>query len=186
MPSDFKFPTGSVFLRAVARIWPQMASGYRWALGNCLTCRFWLDTQQLLIKATVGIVPSDMLSKPRPCRHKLAPTGIAGLRLTSNENFSTKSAYNLLAGHEPLAYHLDPATIEQEEDEDEDGLPRRSLYWKWPGRRRYYISYGALSANRVPCPARSGRSYYTHNCFRAHGPVNPYTRSCSAITRCRR
>ncbi|GER29967.1 ralf-like 34 [Striga asiatica] len=83
-------------------------------------------------------------------------------------------------------YHLDPETIEQEEGEDEDGLPRRSLYWKWPGRRRYYISYGALSANRVPCPARSGRSYYTHNCFRAHGPVNPYTRSCSAITRCRR
>uniref|UniRef100_A0A803KSB4 Uncharacterized protein n=1 Tax=Chenopodium quinoa TaxID=63459 RepID=A0A803KSB4_CHEQI len=50
----------------------------------------------------------------------------------------------------------------------------------------YYISYGALSANRVPCPPRSGRSYYTHNCFAAHGPANPYTRGCSCITRCRR
>ncbi|KAL6504628.1 hypothetical protein OROHE_023386 [Orobanche hederae] len=83
--------------------------------------------------------------------------------------------------------HLEPETIEEEEDKDEDGLPRRSLYWKAPGPRRYYyISYGALSANRVPCPPRSGRSYYTHNCFKARGSVHPYTRSCSAITRCRR
>ena len=59
---------------------------------------------------------------------------------------------------------------------------RRSLYWR---TRRYYISYGALSANRIPCPARSGRSYYTHNCYRASGPVHPYTRGCSTITRCR-
>ncbi|CAF1717045.1 hypothetical protein HID58_084978 [Brassica napus] len=65
----------------------------------------------------------------------------------------------------------------------EDVADRRSLYWK---RRRYYISYGALSANRVPCPPRSGRSYYTHNCFRARGPVHPYSRGCSSITRCRR
>ncbi|KAG2327232.1 hypothetical protein Bca4012_036228 [Brassica carinata] len=71
-----------------------------------------------------------------------------------------------------------------EEDDDDVGVPdRRSLYWH---RKRYYISYGALSANRVPCPPRSGRSYYTHNCFRARGPVHPYTRGCSSITRCRR
>ncbi|KAK1276058.1 Protein RALF-like 34 [Acorus gramineus] len=31
-----------------------------------------------------------------------------------------------------------------------------------------------------------GRSYYTHHCYRARGPVNPRTRGCSAITRCRR
>uniref|UniRef100_A0A7N0T9T3 Uncharacterized protein n=1 Tax=Kalanchoe fedtschenkoi TaxID=63787 RepID=A0A7N0T9T3_KALFE len=60
---------------------------------------------------------------------------------------------------------------------------RRSLFWR---AARYYISYGALSANRVPCPPRSGRSYYTHNCFRATGPVRPYFRGCSAISRCRR
>ncbi|XWS29836.1 hypothetical protein CRYUN_Cryun24cG0064000 [Craigia yunnanensis] len=52
-------------------------------------------------------------------------------------------------------------------------------------RMRYYISYGALSANRILCPPRSGRSYYTHNCFKAHGPLHPYTRGCSRITRCR-
>ncbi|GLU13555.1 hypothetical protein SLE2022_301860 [Rubroshorea leprosula] len=68
-------------------------------------------------------------------------------------------------------------------EDGEDEFGRRSLFWK---RMHYYISYGALSANRVPCPPRSGRSYYTHNCFRAHGIVHPYTRGCSKITRCRR
>ncbi|XVE87114.1 hypothetical protein DITRI_Ditri18aG0090200 [Diplodiscus trichospermus] len=72
---------------------------------------------------------------------------------------------------------------EEIDDEEESGYSRRSLFWK---RMRYYISYGALSANRIPCPPRSGRSYYTHNCFKAHGPVHPYTRGCSRITRCRR
>ncbi|XP_074290406.1 protein RALF-like 22 [Silene latifolia] len=64
----------------------------------------------------------------------------------------------------------------------DEGGDRRSLYWK----RSYYISYGALSANRVPCPPRSGRSYYTHDCYFARGPVHPYSRGCSSITRCRR
>ncbi|KAG8390904.1 hypothetical protein BUALT_Bualt01G0132000 [Buddleja alternifolia] len=80
-------------------------------------------------------------------------------------------------------FDLQPETIE---DENNDESHRRSLYWKSPAPRKYYISYGALSANRVPCPPRSGRSYYTHNCFRARGPVHPYTRGCSAVTRCRR
>ncbi|KAK7309212.1 hypothetical protein RJT34_05752 [Clitoria ternatea] len=69
------------------------------------------------------------------------------------------------------------------EEEMESGFSRRSLFWQ---RMRYYISYGALSANRIPCPPRSGRSYYTHNCFKARGPVHPYSRGCSVITRCRR
>ncbi|MBA0590524.1 protein RALF-like 34 [Gossypium raimondii] len=73
---------------------------------------------------------------------------------------------------------------EEVDDEAENGYSGRSLLW-WK-RMRYYISYGALSANRIPCPPRSGRSYYTHNCFKAHGPVHPYTRGCSRITRCRR
>ncbi|XP_061342050.1 protein RALF-like 34 [Gastrolobium bilobum] len=73
---------------------------------------------------------------------------------------------------------------EVDSEEDIDGsLERRSLFWR---RMKYYISYGALSANRIPCPPRSGRSYYTHNCFSARGPVHPYSRGCSAITRCRR
>ncbi|KAJ0601967.1 putative rapid ALkalinization Factor [Helianthus annuus] len=47
---------------------------------------------------------------------------------------------------------------------------------------RRYISYGALSKNNVPC-SRRGASYY--NC-RSGGQANPYSRGCSAITRCRR
>ncbi|MED6170404.1 Protein RALF-like 34 [Stylosanthes scabra] len=71
---------------------------------------------------------------------------------------------------------------EESEEEDVEG-GRRSLFWR---RMKYYISYGALSANRIPCPPRSGRSYYTHNCFKARGPAHPYSRGCSVITRCRR
>ncbi|CAI9768964.1 unnamed protein product [Fraxinus pennsylvanica] len=47
--------------------------------------------------------------------------------------------------------------------------------------RRRYISYGALQRNNVPC-SRRGASYY--NC-RPGAQANPYTRGCSAITRCR-
>nr|KJB63862.1 hypothetical protein B456_010G020800 [Gossypium raimondii] len=68
-------------------------------------------------------------------------------------------------------------------EEGSNGIDRRSLYRK---HIRYYISYGALSANRIPCPPRSGRSYYTPDCFKARKAVNPYTRGCSRITRCRR
>jgi hypothetical protein len=67
--------------------------------------------------------------------------------------------------------------------DDGEETSRRSLLWT---RTHYYISYGALSANRIPCPARSGRSYYSHNCFKSRIPVNPYSRGCSRITRCRR
>ncbi|KAH7846997.1 hypothetical protein Vadar_020562 [Vaccinium darrowii] len=45
-----------------------------------------------------------------------------------------------------------------------------------------YISYGALSRNRVPC-SRRGASYY--NC-RTGAQRNPYSRGCNRITRCRR
>ncbi|GLT90229.1 hypothetical protein SLE2022_081720 [Rubroshorea leprosula] len=44
-----------------------------------------------------------------------------------------------------------------------------------------YISYGALQKNTVPC-SRRGASYY--NC-QPGAQANPYTRGCSAITRCR-
>lgn len=74
--------------------------------------------------------------------------------------------------------------VDEDEEESESGggmIERRSLYW----RRHYFISYGALSANRIPCPPRSGRSYYTPHCHSATGPAHPYTRGCSVITRCR-
>ncbi|CAI9104913.1 OLC1v1003703C1 [Oldenlandia corymbosa var. corymbosa] len=44
-----------------------------------------------------------------------------------------------------------------------------------------YISYGALRSNSVPC-SRRGASYY--NCLPG-AEANPYTRGCTAITRCR-
>ncbi|KAK7258906.1 hypothetical protein RIF29_24495 [Crotalaria pallida] len=44
-----------------------------------------------------------------------------------------------------------------------------------------YISYGAIQRDTVPC-SRRGASYY--NC-RTGAQANPYSRGCSAITRCR-
>ncbi|CAI0424517.1 unnamed protein product [Linum tenue] len=73
------------------------------------------------------------------------------------------------------------------ESDEGFGEERRSLYWSsGGGGSRYHISYGALSANRVPCPPRSGRSYYTNNCHTTKQPANPYQRGCSCIVHCRR
>ncbi|XAR73994.1 hypothetical protein NMG60_11008139 [Bertholletia excelsa] len=82
----------------------------------------------------------------------------------------------------PPAMSLFDGEIGQE-DGDSDLGRRRSLLWH---TMRLYISYGALAASRIPCPPRSGRSYYTPDCHKAQGPVHPYSRGCSAITRCRR
>ncbi|URE15759.1 Rapid ALkalinization Factor (RALF) [Musa troglodytarum] len=70
-----------------------------------------------------------------------------------------------------------------DEDDEPDMEPedaRRFLY-RAHGRQRF-ISYGALSRDRVPCNRR-GHSYY--NCRRS-GRANPYRRGCSVITRCAR
>ncbi|KAK4339656.1 hypothetical protein RND71_041118 [Anisodus tanguticus] len=64
-------------------------------------------------------------------------------------------------------------------EEEEFGLDNES------NRRilatKKYISYGALQKNSVPC-SRRGASYY--NC-KPGAQANPYSRGCSAITRCR-
>uniref|UniRef100_A0A6N2K903 Uncharacterized protein n=1 Tax=Salix viminalis TaxID=40686 RepID=A0A6N2K903_SALVM len=60
--------------------------------------------------------------------------------------------------------------LDSEDEEYGGGSQRRSLYG---GAKHYYISYGALSANRVPCPARSGRSYYTHDCSDQEARLTP-------------
>ncbi|XP_019152415.1 PREDICTED: protein RALF-like 34 [Ipomoea nil] len=57
-----------------------------------------------------------------------------------------------------------PDSIDGQEDVDlnggDVGVERRSLYWQHAEHYgHYYISYGALSANRIPCPPGSGRSY---------------------------
>ncbi|XP_057956906.1 protein RALF-like 33 [Malania oleifera] len=64
-----------------------------------------------------------------------------------------------------------------DEFEMESEISRRVL-----ATRGRYISYGALQRNRIPC-SRRGASYY--NCRRG-ASANPYSRGCSAITRCRR
>ncbi|XP_062198540.1 rapid alkalinization factor-like [Phragmites australis] len=58
---------------------------------------------------------------------------------------------------------------------DGDSVARRVLQGSG------YISYGALRRDNVPCSVR-GASYY--NC-RPGAQANPYSRGCSAITRCR-
>ncbi|GAA0171035.1 hypothetical protein LIER_25169 [Lithospermum erythrorhizon] len=65
-------------------------------------------------------------------------------------------------------------------DEDEFELDSESNRRILATKR--YISYGALQKNNVPC-SRRGASYY--NC-RPGAQANPYSRGCSAITRCRR
>lgn len=89
--------------------------------------------------------------------------------------------------NENVEYYLPEETMSTSINDDDGsggGLSRRSLFWN--SFKHIYISYGALSSNRIPCPPRSGRSYYTHNCYFATGPVHPYVRGCSTITRCRR
>jgi hypothetical protein len=61
---------------------------------------------------------------------------------------------------------------------DGDSVARRVLQ---QGNGGGYISYGALRRDNVPCSVR-GASYY--NC-RPGAQANPYSRGCSAITRCR-
>jgi hypothetical protein len=70
---------------------------------------------------------------------------------------------------------------EMKEEEESSSLMRRML-----ASSPFFISYGSLSADRIPCPAGSGRSYYTNNCYASAGPVRPYSRGCSAITHCAR
>lgn len=127
-----------------------------------------------------------------PLLHTLLPLCLILLALTraSGGDVAVADATNQLPLHlgtsemaMEMSIYDDFDEFEGEGDENVSISGRRSLFWR---SMRYYISYGALSANRVPCPPRSGRSYYTHNCWRAKGPVRPYTRGCSTITRCRR
>ncbi len=77
---------------------------------------------------------------------------------------------------------LSSSSSKEQYDEIESSLVARRMLANSP----FFISYGSLSADRIPCPAGSGRSYYTNNCAAATGPVRPYTRGCSAITLCAR
>lgn len=67
--------------------------------------------------------------------------------------------------------------MEGEETGMESEINRRILQ-----QASQYISYGALIKGSTPCSV-AGASYY--NC-RPGADANPYTRSCSVITRCAR
>ncbi|CAN1195423.1 Protein RALF-like 33 [Linum perenne] len=67
-------------------------------------------------------------------------------------------------------------------DDDEEFGMESEISRRILQQNNRYISYGALRRNTVPC-SRRGASYY--NC-RSGAQANPYSRGCSAITRCRR
>ncbi|CAO2203475.1 unnamed protein product [Urochloa humidicola] len=66
-------------------------------------------------------------------------------------------------------------------EDDEFGFPGGDSVARRVLQSGGYISYGALRRDNVPCSVR-GASYY--NC-RPGAQANPYSRGCSAITRCR-
>lgn len=73
-------------------------------------------------------------------------------------------------------------------DHEETNPTRRKLNQFLPDPSSFgnFISWQSLLADQIPCPAGTGRSYYTPNCDLATGPVVPYYRGCSAITLCAR
>lgn len=85
------------------------------------------------------------------------------------------------AGEVPLSWELGVEDVADDGfgfagNGGDDAVARRVLQ-----NNNGYISYGALRRDNVPCSVR-GSSYY--NC-RPGGQANPYSRGCSAITRCR-
>eukprot|EP00246_Nothoceros_aenigmaticus_P018673 TRINITY_DN9897_c0_g1_i1.p1 TRINITY_DN9897_c0_g1~~TRINITY_DN9897_c0_g1_i1.p1 ORF type:complete len:123 (+),score=12.44 TRINITY_DN9897_c0_g1_i1:241-609(+) len=75
---------------------------------------------------------------------------------------------------------VEPNVFDDDEDLMESHSARRVL-----AAQPVFVSYGALSADRVVCPPRSGRSYYTPNCYVASQP-RVYSRGCPTYTRCAR
>ncbi|XP_042495751.1 protein RALF-like 19 [Macadamia integrifolia] len=87
-------------------------------------------------------------------------------------------AYWVVGGSRPKCNGLVGDCIgESNEMMMDSDVARRGLY-----RRRRYISYEALKANRIPC-RRPGQSYY--DC-RKNLKINPYRRSCTMATHCAR
>ncbi|CAM0884600.1 unnamed protein product [Alopecurus aequalis] len=120
---------------------------------------------------------------PPTCRVALAVVAVLALLLPL-----------LLAAAVPR-HELDPAKWATDQDQGDGGVAMLSactMEGQVEGcegdaatRRQLagdsYIGYDALRRNAVPCSYR-GASYY--NC-RPGAQANPYSRGCSAITRCR-
>nr|ABK24054.1 unknown [Picea sitchensis] len=114
-------------------------------------------------------------------------TALNSQEVTATSNWLGSVASYEQRGFESSAGQIcDGALGECNDETEEEFMMDSEAHGRLLRRVRYYISYGALAANRVPCRPRSGRSYYTRNCYAATGPVRPYHRSCTAITRCKR
>ncbi|CAA0840623.1 Polynucleotidyl transferase- ribonuclease H-like superfamily protein, partial [Striga hermonthica] len=66
MTSNFLFPTGSVVIRGLARVWSHVTKGVRWSLGSGTRALFWWDnwsnSPSPLINRVHGVIPEDQLS----------------------------------------------------------------------------------------------------------------------------
>ncbi|XVF64081.1 hypothetical protein PTKIN_Ptkin09bG0138500 [Pterospermum kingtungense] len=91
----------------------------------------------------------------------------------SDEGLLVESVDHIRTSFELMGEEIEwPWRMRMSEEDGGSASARRSLTWK---PMHNYISYGALSTNRIPCAPRSGRSYYTRNCFKTREPVNPST-----------
>ncbi|GER37301.1 FMN reductase (NADH) RutF [Striga asiatica] len=59
MAGEFLFPKGSVCLNALAKVWPHVRRGARWALGN-----MWLTGREPLINVATGRIPAEQIHAP--------------------------------------------------------------------------------------------------------------------------
>ncbi|KAG8045418.1 hypothetical protein GUJ93_ZPchr0008g13689 [Zizania palustris] len=84
-------------------------------------------------------------------------------------------SWELGGGEDSFGFSSEGADADADAAADGASVVRRVL------QSQGYISYGALRRDTTPCSVR-GASYY--NC-RPGGQANPYSRGCSAITRCR-
>lgn len=98
----------------------------------------------------------------------------------------TESAMDWSSSSTSMVTELLSSSGSSSSKEQYDEIESSSVTRRMLANSPFFISYGSLSADRIPCPAGSGRSYYTNNCAAATGPARPYTRGCSAITLCAR
>ncbi|CAM6098463.1 unnamed protein product [Calypogeia fissa] len=129
---------------------------------------------KLMVSITILLIGVERM-------HAFVESAQTGRRVSGNFMVETRTSVQL--GQSSSLGHLQSSN---------EGSTGGLLQERAPARRELFsaaalfISYGVLSAGHTPCPPRSGRSYYTPNCNSATGPVRPYRRGCSRISRCAR
>lgn len=106
--------------------------------------------------------------------------------ITTTSNWLDDVASYELQGFESSTGKICDGTLGECNDDEEEFVMDFEAHGRLLRRIRHYISYKALAAIRVPCQPQSRRSYYTQNRYSATGPVRPYHRRSTAITRCMR